>query len=203
MKGSGGPLLSVGRNFKARGLAERPTQKNGRRRLPLPSSAIIQIKRILVPVDFSRASVKPIWYASALAGVHGGRIVLLHVTQPITFCVDCGYGAVNRQEADTGQIKKDRCRLSRFALKHLAPDSIQELVVRSGEVGEQIVAAAKEMKTDLIILYAHETKPEGTVHSPDTAARVIRSAPCPVLVVRVRELDFVDGPEKGRGLFLE
>jgi nucleotide-binding universal stress UspA family protein len=201
MKGSGRPLLSVGRNLEALGLAERPTQKHGRQRLPLPTPAIIRLKRILVPVDFSRASVKPIWYASALAGVHGGRIVLLHVTEPITFCVDCGYGAVNRQEADTGQIKKDRSRLSRFALRHLAPTSIQELVVRSGEVGEQIVATAKEMKTDLIILYAHDTKPGDTVHSPETAARVIRSAPCPVLVVRIRELDFVDAPEKGAAFF--
>ena len=100
-----------------------------------PPAAPIRLKRILVPVDFSRASIKPLNYAAALANAHGARIVVLHVTKPIAFCVDCGYGPVNRTEADSEQVNKDRAHLSRFAIRHLSPRSIENLVIRSGNAG--------------------------------------------------------------------
>jgi nucleotide-binding universal stress UspA family protein len=165
-----------------------------------PPAAPIRLKRILVPVDFSRASIKPLNYAAALANAHGARIVVLHVTKPIAFCVDCGYGPVNRTEADSEQVNKDRARLSRFAVRHLSPRSIENLVIRSGNAGEQILAAAKEMGADLILLYAHEANPSSLVGSHETAERVTRSAPCPVLVVRPREQDFIDEAENGADL---
>lgn len=137
-----------------------------------------------MPVDFSRASVKPLDYAAAIASEHGARILLLHVTKPISFCVDCGYGPVNRQVADAAQVRKDRARLRRSALNHLPSGAIDDVLIRSGNVSEEIIRAAEELRADLIILYAHSAIDAHSVGSHETAERVMRSAPCPVLVMR-------------------
>jgi universal stress protein A len=157
----------------------------------------IRLSRILVPVDFSRASIKPLSYASAIAKVLGAKIVLLHITKPISFCVDCGYGPVNRQVTDDAQIRKARALLRRAAAKHVPPLSIENIIIRSGTASDQILCAANELKVDLIVLYAHEANESSSVGSHETADRVMRLAPCPVLIVRAHEHDFIQPIGKG------
>ena len=158
----------------------------------------IKLSRILVPVDFSRASVKPLCYASAMAKAHGAKIVLLHVTKPISFCVDCGCGPVNRQLTDDAQVGIDRSRLWRSGANYLPPGSIEAMLIRSGKAAEQILCTAKELKTDLIVLYAHEANESNSIGSHETADRVMRLAQCPVLIVRAHELDFIQPIRKRR-----
>ncbi|HMJ90753.1 MAG TPA: universal stress protein [Candidatus Acidoferrum sp.] len=43
----------------------------------------MQLKRVLVPVDFSASSRKAVDYAVSLARQFGAEILLLHVVQPI------------------------------------------------------------------------------------------------------------------------
>jgi nucleotide-binding universal stress UspA family protein len=157
----------------------------------------IKLSRILVPVDFSRTSIKPLSYASAIAKVHGAKIVLLHITKTLSLCVDCGYGPVNRQVRDDAQIRKDRSRLRRSAAKHVPPQSIENIIIRSGNASEQILCTAKDLKADLIVLYAHEANESNSVGSHETADRVMRLAPCPVLIVRAHEHDFIQPIGKG------
>jgi universal stress protein A len=151
----------------------------------------IKLTRILVPVDFSRASAKPLCYASAIAKVHGAKIILLHITKPISFSADYGYGPVNRQVSDDAQMRKDRSRLRRSAGNHLSPGAIENIIIRSGNAPEQIIWAAKKTRADLIVLYSHEANDSNSVGSHKTAEQVMRSAQCPVLVVRSHEHDFV------------
>ena len=201
MKGSRYQLTKVSRaNRKGPGQLRQPSPTPRTRSLAPPAQAAgcLQLSRILVPIDFSRASIKPLCYASALADTYGGKIVLLHVTKLISYCVDCGYGPVNRQEADPGQVKKDRLRLKRFAANHLSPGTDVELIVRSGKASDQILGAANETPADLIVLYAHEMNPADLVGSHETADRVMRSAPCPVLVVRPHEHEFIPPTGKRR-----
>jgi len=147
--------------------------------------------RILVPIDFTRESAKPLRYAALLAETHGGRVLLLHVTAPIKLCVDCGYGPVNREGEDEVQKAQDCSRLRRFAVRHLQPELLGEILVRSGAAAEEILRVAREVKADMIVLCAHETAEENSIRSHETVERVTRLAPCPVLVVRRHEQDFV------------
>ena len=130
-------------------------------------------------------------YAFAIARAHGARIILLHVTKPISFCVDCGYGPVNRQLPDKLQSQKDQARLRKTAAQHLPPAFIEDALIGTGEPVEQILRSAEELKADLIVLYAHETNGSPSVGSHVVADQVARRAHCPVLVVRPHERDFV------------
>src|SRR5215470_14316872 len=45
--------------------------------------ALLQIRSVLVPVDFSPSSEKALAYAVAFAGQFGAKLTLLHVVEPI------------------------------------------------------------------------------------------------------------------------
>jgi len=64
-------------------------------------------------------------------------------------------------------------------------------VVREGEPYAQIVAAAKELGIDLIVLSTHGRTGLAHVFMDSTAEKVVRYAPCPVLIVRQQEHEFL------------
>jgi hypothetical protein len=70
--------------------------------------------------------------------------------------------------------------------------------VERHDASEQIIWAAKEVRADLIVLYAHEANDSNSVGSHPTAEQVMRSAQCPVLVVRSHEHDFIQPDRKRR-----
>ena len=192
---------AVGANNSSRRTGPRngasvPTARSGTSRAQVIPA--IKLARILVPVDFSRASAKPLCYASAIAKVHGAKIILLHITKPISFSADFGYGTIHRQVTDAAQMRKDRSRLRRSAANHLSLEAIENIIIRSGDASEQIIWAAKEVRADLIVLYAHEANDSNSVGSHKTAEQVMRSAQCPVLVVRSHEHDLIQPDRKRR-----
>ena len=62
--------------------------------------------------------------------------------------------------------------------------------VRGGLPSHEIVEAAKEMDVDLIVLATHGYTGWKHFCIGSTAERVVRAAPCPVLVVREKEHEF-------------
>jgi nucleotide-binding universal stress UspA family protein len=144
-----------------------------------------------VPIDFSRDSLKPLSYAAAMAKAHRARIILLHAATPIHLRLDYGYGPVERYGEDETIIRNCLTRLKRLARTHLAPASTERVLVKCGKPSEKIIEAAKDVMADLILLYAHPQREADRMHSHETVERVARSAPCPVMVVRAHEHDFL------------
>jgi nucleotide-binding universal stress UspA family protein len=63
--------------------------------------------------------------------------------------------------------------------------------VRIGHAPNEITKAAKEMDVDLIVIATHGYTSWRHLCIGSTAERVVRTAPCPVLVVREIEHEFV------------
>jgi len=74
--------------------------------------------------------------------------------------------------------------------KLLAGCAVKTLV-RQGNPGLEVAAAARGLKMDLIVIATHGNTGLKHVLLGSTAERVVRHAPCPVLVVRELEHDFV------------
>ncbi len=145
--------------------------------------APVAFKRILVPVDFSGGSDWALQHAASLALAHQERVLPLHVTPPICFTVDCGYGPVNRQVPHEVSLRQMQARLQ-CLVHRLVPAKLAEaVIVRSGEPTEQIVSAAKEWKADLIIMLAHELPGRGSTPPTHTVGRLLREVSCPVMVL--------------------
>src|SRR5690349_5205918 len=154
-----------------------------------PYSPLRKLKKILVPIDFSEPSLKALGYAVPFAEQFGGTISLVHVREPLTYPADLG-------DVPTPPLAGIEEAEARKRLYDLAYQEIEELVpidvqVSSGKAAEEIVNLAKVLETDLIIIATHGYR--GLMHlvMGSTAEKVVRNAPCPVLVVREKEHEFV------------
>jgi universal stress protein A len=65
------------------------------------------------------------------------------------------------------------------------------LAIRSGSASHEIAEQAHEQRTDLIVIATHGRGVIAHALLGSTAERVVRHAPCPVLVVRERQREFL------------
>jgi nucleotide-binding universal stress UspA family protein len=151
-----------------------------------PHGPAIDLQRILVPIDFSRASQHGLSFAGALAERFHSRLHLLHVVEPPVL-PEWGYAHIPRREARLHRAAEER--LPQFPLEcDLNPKLIHAGEIRSGEAADEICKVAAERRSDLIILASHGLGEIQHAFIGSTAERVLRRAPCPVLTVRDRAL---------------
>jgi nucleotide-binding universal stress UspA family protein len=143
-----------------------------------------RFNRILVPIDFSRPSLKAIPYALAISRQFGADVHLLHVTdvtqQPPPSLLTLP--VVPQTEWDQRFMK----RLEALVRKYRRDDQVSALEPRTGIAYEEICATARELKADLIVVATHGYTGYKRMFLGSTAERVVQHSPCPVLVVRQR-----------------
>jgi universal stress protein F len=138
-------------------------------------------KSILVPVDLSETDMSraAIDKAIALAGVTDARIELVYVRSilPVTFMEYVPPSFDEEQQSDCEK------RLSEFAEKLRAPVGRIATVVRMGAVYNEVLAEAKKIAADLIVIGSHRPG-MATYLLGSNASTIVRHAECSVLVVR-------------------
>jgi universal stress protein A len=155
------------------------SENTGRVRRP------IGLRRILAPTDLTPDGRKAVEYAIALAEHFNSQLTLLHV-----------YAAPNakdysREINDYSVVEIARAALDSVWLEFREEYPRIDAQLRCGEAAEQIVAAAKDLDVDLIVVSTHNYSWfTHCMHGSD-AEEVLRHAPCPILVVRKDEKDFV------------
>ncbi|MCI0534682.1 MAG: universal stress protein [Verrucomicrobiales bacterium] len=154
-----------------------------------PVSSPFQIKKILVPVDFSECSKKALQYALPFAKQFDATLTLLHVVQVNYYVGD--FGTIDTALLETEMRKNGENQLADLRAKEVGKDLRCETVLRSGRVVSEIVDVAKQTETDLIILSTHGHTGLKHVLLGSVAENVVRHAPCPVLIVRQQEHDFI------------
>ena len=146
-------------------------------------SSNFELRRVLVPVDFSEPSRKALRYALSLAKPFNAEIRLLHVVEALVLPPDVEVVDL-AAFARTLNDEAAKC-LSKWR-KEVASEAPVEEELRAGTPYREIVAAAGEMHTDLIVMGTHGRTGLAGVLIGSTAERVVHQAPCPVLVVRER-----------------
>ena len=150
-----------------------------------------QLRRILVPVDFSDTSKKAIHYAAPFGAAFDAEVVLLHVVQPYNLPVELGYMPPDWADNQQKFLQAAREELDKLCAHEVGGRARSQTHVREGVPWQEITAAAGELQADLIILATHGRTGLSHVLLGSVAERVVRHAPCPVLVVRESERDFV------------
>lgn len=171
-----------------------PQSSGEERREPEPGPLVpghIQIKTILVPIDFSRQSMKALHYALSFAEQYGARLLLLNVVEPAVYPTELGYIPSEIEALQASIMSSARDKLQQLAREQLPGDIPAEQQLRVGAPYLEITAAAREWDVDMIVIATHGYTGLKHVLLGSTAERVIRHAPCPVLTVREREHDFV------------
>lgn len=148
---------------------------------------ILTLKNILVPIDFSKTSRKALQYAVPFAKQFEAKITLLHVVDLPMYPQEFGY-ILGDESAAFDASKKS---LTDLAARAIAPELLAQTIVRRGAALDIVVAVARETHADLIITTTHGYTGLKHVFMGSTAERIVRHAPCPVLVVREKEHEFV------------
>ena len=147
--------------------------------------ATLQLKRILVAVDFSGPSNQALRYAVRFAQHFGSEITLLHIVQR-TFIAR--YPEVppylDHIEADFENAER---ALQTLAAQQTLKSSAIRTVVRTGLAAHEIVEAARDLDSDLIVIATHGYTSWKHLCIGSTAERVVRAAPCPVFAVREKQ----------------
>jgi universal stress protein A len=147
----------------------------------------LRLKSILVPIDFSKSSQKAFEYALPLARQFGGAITLVHAIEPPPYAMDLSY--IPKSEGfPTASMKKE---LAELGNRMIDPELLKDVLVQVGSAFEVITNIARDYEVDLIVLTTHGKTGLKHVFMGSTAERVVRHAPCPVLVVRKHEHKFV------------
>lgn len=154
------------------------------------------IKRILVPLDFSANSSRALDYAHGLALKFDAAIHLIHVCEVpsmITSSMDAYAIAYTDwsqrlgEEAET-QLVRESARIG---------DCKVTTEVLFGNAARSIIDAAGAEQADLIVMGTHGHGAVMHMVMGNVAERVVRGAPCPVLTVREpREREVVKGTAK-------
>lgn len=143
---------------------------------------MMNIERILCPVDFSEASADALKSAYALARHHRAALYVQHVFrfEPLDF--ECYAPSTYLAELWEMTSADARHRLQAFAEPYASGDVEVSCELSFGWVPGAILGFANDRNVDLVVMDTHG---KGSV-----ADRVLRGARCPVVVRRVGE----DGP---------
>lgn len=144
----------------------------------------LEIKKVLIPTDFSEISDQVIEIALFMVKKFEAHLVFLHVMERIdhprdmTALFDDGYEQLEARGLIT--------------LNKLIVMAKQQGIEAQSELKEgvpyiEIVKLAKQMEADLIILGTHGRGGLSHMFMGSQAERVVRMAPCPVTTIRVKE----------------
>jgi nucleotide-binding universal stress UspA family protein len=143
---------------------------------------MVTITHILCPTDFSEVSTKAEAYAIALAKRYEARLSLLHVDPPMPMMAPYGEIPVDIRlfEEQRRQAEQDLAAAgTRARNAGLGVDT----ALIGGYPGREILAVAREQDVDLIVLGSHGRGGVEHLLLGSVAEKVLRKAPCPVMVV--------------------
>ena len=147
---------------------------------------MIQVQRILVPLDFSRHADSILEWAAHLAKEHGSRLILLHAYHlPVEF--QQLEGAYLPQDFWASVKAEAEQNLRRYVEPLRAQGIDADIIVREGYPATVIEQEAIDQRADLIVIGTRGLSGLKHLLLGSIAERVVQKAPCPVLTVKTKE----------------
>ncbi len=143
---------------------------------------MLNIRTILVPIDFEEPSDRAVEAAADLAKVFGAKIVLIHAYELPFYPYP---GASPNMATDLPRSIRDAATagLDAIAARLKGRVSAVETMLRVGPIADEILGAAKALGVDLIVMGTHGRT--GLAHAllGSVTEKVLRRAEHPVLTV--------------------
>jgi nucleotide-binding universal stress UspA family protein len=168
-----------------------PKRKIPARKVKPVQQLPINIQRILVPIDFSEHSKNALKYAIPFAQRFKASIDLIYVVEPTIYPADFSFGQIGFPNVEEELRTSGSDELENLMKKEIAGKVVSRKIVRTGKPFYEINQYALEEKISLIIIATHGHTGMEHILFGSTAEKVVRKAPCPVLVVRSGEHEFV------------
>ena len=140
--------------------------------------------KIVGPTDFSDHSQAAVAQAAGLASQYDTPLILVHVVEPILYLVDYLVIPKEMEEGNLVLMDNARKRLEQLRTTLVQQGIRAEVELRMGKPYLEIADVAKKKKAGLVVLATHGHTGLKHFYLGSTAEKLIRHAPCSVLVVR-------------------
>jgi nucleotide-binding universal stress UspA family protein len=142
----------------------------------------VSFRHIIVATDFAESAEQALACAVELARTHGAELVLLHVYMDLPAYPEVTTGQVEAIYEEQRQWVADA--LERRARSARSQGLLARPVVRTGPPAATIAETARDERADLVVVGTHGRSGLDRLIVGSVAERVVRLAPCPVLVVK-------------------
>lgn len=142
------------------------------------------IKKVIVPIDFSDFSKNSLRYSINFTRCFNAELILIYVVEPVIYPPDFSMGQIAVPSIDVEMDKKASEELRKLAKTEIPPDIKVRTIVKTGKPFVEIIETAAEENADLIIISSHGHSGMEHILFGSTADKVVRKAPCPVLSLR-------------------
>jgi nucleotide-binding universal stress UspA family protein len=154
---------------------------------------MLDIDRILVPIDFSEHAEAALAHAVELARTHDAQLMLLHVIEDPTFPSFYGAGAAMLYDDLPNLKSRAEDALTEWADGIDEPSPRTTTHVVQGGAGSAIVAFCTERRADLIVISSLGRTGLKRVMLGSVTEHVVRKAPCAVFVLKSATSSLVPG----------
>jgi nucleotide-binding universal stress UspA family protein len=137
---------------------------------------MISIRKILYPTDFSSYSNQAYFHAVALAESHGASLTILYVYSPSFGTKEVGSSRGEDRQYWREQLQQIRPVDARISVQH---------ILLEGDPAAEIVRYAGDASIDLIVMGTHGRTGLERLLMGSVAEKVMRDAPCSVLVAKL------------------
>lgn len=152
---------------------------------------MLEIKRILFPIDFTENSSKILPYVLSVADKFNAAIYLMHVVQDF-----CQWGGFYVPHLPIASFHTEALKGAEKMLDTVCEEQMQgcpnfQRILLCGDPVTEILKVIEEQKIDLVIMGTHGRKGLDHVFFGSVAENVVKKSPAPVLTInpyKVREL---------------
>lgn len=148
------------------------------------------MKKIIVPIDFSKYSEYALETSAALAKKHNAQITVIHMLE-LSEAVLSASGTETQTET-LFMLKLASKKFEEFLQKDYLEGVEVETIIKHHKVFNELDQVAKEIGADLIVMGSHGHSSQEGIFSGSNTAKVVRHSDIPVLIVKskVTNVDF-------------
>ena len=152
---------------------------------------IQNVKKILAPIDFSEHSMDAMRAAMELAKDLGAEVHLMHVIAPHHHFIPLPL-ATSAEESrelvrEAAMIEQAEQELARIKKDDFGDSKKVQTFAVVGHPVQKLADYAKEQSIDLIVMSTHGRSSVEHMLLGGTTEKLVRNAPCSVLVIRPRK----------------
>jgi nucleotide-binding universal stress UspA family protein len=145
---------------------------------------------VLLATDFSEPAAHAVSHAADLARRHGARLHVGHVVEDFSY-----WEGYQLEHFPSEEVYEELRENARLAIEDLFDQDVREgLTIEAhvvhGKPFVEIIRLAREVEAEVVVIGSHGQSGIAETLFGSTAERVVRKAPCAVLVVRHPEHRF-------------
>ncbi len=154
------------------------------------------MKKVLIALDYDPSSVKVAEKGYSLAKSMGAEVILMHVISDPVYYSSTEYSPIMgfTNFADMGAFQFNTViglkKASQYFLdktKHHLTDETIQTILEEGETADSILAAAKKIKADIIVMGTHSRKWLENILLGSVAESVLKNSTIPLFIIPTKK----------------